>query len=322
MSPEQARGLAVDKRTDVWAAVLLEMLTGRPAFAGHTVSDVRPVLQQEPDWTALPSATPPAVRSLLRCCVQKEPNRRMRDIADARFQIEEALGEPAGTGAVSRPTAERYRPAGPMDVALIIAAVAGVAGGARYFGRLNPRPRRCASRSTRHPRPIRSVCCIAGRKTLVFAATPGGTSRLWLRSLDASARPLAGTESAMFPFWSPDSRSVGFSANAQLKRVDVDSGSVRVVVPQDAAGGGTWNRDGTILYDRGPGAGLFRVSADGGPRTLVIPSINGVREITRSNKEAADPWLPQFLPDQRHFLFYATGTAPGIYIGQLGASLD
>ena len=98
MSPEQARGLAVDRRTDIWAfgCVLYELLTGRTAFSGATISDtIAAVLEHEPDWTALPPTTPPPVRSLLRRCLQKDPAKRLRDIGDARFQIDEALNEPA-----------------------------------------------------------------------------------------------------------------------------------------------------------------------------------------------------------------------------------
>jgi Tol biopolymer transport system component len=119
------------------------------------------------------------------------------------------------------------------------------------------------------------------------------------------ARPLAGTEHARFPFWSPDSRSVGFTAQGQLKRIDIDTGGVRVLAP--AFGGGTWSQDGTILFDRGPGAGLYRVSATGGEPRLAA----------QIDMRTNDPWHPKFLPDQRHFLFYETGAMPGIYLGQL-----
>ena len=101
-------------------------------------------------------------------------------------------------------------------------------------------------------------------KTVVFVGISDGQSRLWVRSLDAvTARPLQGTENATSPFWSPDGRSVGFAADNQLKRVDIETGSVRLVVGGGALSG-TWNQDGTILYHRAPGEGLFRVSADGG----------------------------------------------------------
>jgi hypothetical protein len=135
---------------------------------------------------------------------------------------------------------------------------------------------------------------------------------LWLRTLaDASAAPLNGTDNAAFPFWSPDSRSIGFFAGGQLKRIDVDSGAVQVIGPA-AALGGTWNQDGTILFTTGPGGPLFSISDDGRNRT----------QETLSNLKVHSHRFPHFLPDGRHFLFHAIGTEPGIYLGQLGGASD
>ena len=151
---------------------------------------------------------------------------------------------------------------------------------------------------------------VTRRKLVVFVASTDRQSRLWVRPLNAvSAESLAGTENARFPFWSPDSRSVGFAADGQLKRVDLEIGAVHVLTSGGALGA-AWNRDGTILFDRVAGPGLFRVSADGGERP----------EVLRGTAEGNDQWSPQFLPDHRHYLFYATGTAPGIYGGDLDTS--
>ena len=314
MAPEQARGKAVDRRADIWAfgCVLYEMLTGRRAFDGTSAVEViSDVLKTDPEWAALPAGAPTVVRSLLRRCLQKDPSRRLRDAADARFQIEEALSD-SGDAAPGRPTAF----GAPLRrtwwvAAVIIASAAAVAVSLWSSRRPAPDPEEVRLEISAPPttEPT-SIALSPDGKIVVFVATTDRQSRLWVRPLNAaSAKPLAGTENARLPFWSPDSRSVGFAADAQLKRVDIESGVVRVLASGGALGG-AWNRDGTILFDRDPGPGLFRVSAEGGEP----------REVTRGTPEANDQWSPQFLPDHRHYLFYATGTAPGIYGGDLQTS--
>ena len=313
MAPEQARGNTVDKRADIWAfgCVLYEMLTGRRAFdGGSTVEVIGDVLKTNPEWAALPAGIPTVVRSLLRRCLQKDPSRRLRDAADARFQIEDALSD-SGDATAGRSTASSVPGRRAWWVAaVIIASAAAVAVSLWSSRRPVPIPRKSASRSMRRRRRSRRAIALSpDGKILVFVATTNRQSRLWVRQLNAvSARPLAGTENARLPFWSPDSRSIGFAADAQLKRVDIESGAVRVLASGGALGG-AWNRDGTILFDRVPGAGLFRVSAEGGEP----------REVTQPTPEANDHWSPQFLPDHSHYLIYAIGTVPGIYGGVLGA---
>jgi serine/threonine protein kinase len=311
MAPEQARGNTVDRRADIWAfgCVLYEMLTGRRAFDGASAVEViSDVLKTDPEWAALPAGTPTVVRSLLRRCLQKDPSRRLRDAADARFQIEEALSD----AAPGRTTAFTAPPRRTWWVAAVIIASAAAVAVSLWFSR-GPAPDPEEVRLEISAPPTTEPTSIAlspDGKTVVFVATTDRQSRLWVRPLNAvSAKPLAGTENAKLPFWSPDSRSVGFAADAQLKRVDIESGVVRVLASGGALGG-AWNRDGTILFDRYPGPGLFRVSAEGGEP----------RVVTLGTPEANDQWSPQFLPDHRHYLFYATGTAPGIYGGDLQTS--
>jgi serine/threonine protein kinase len=314
MAPEQARGDTVDRRADIWAfgCVLYEMLTGHRAFAATSAVEViSDVLKTDPEWTALPAGTPAVVRSLLRRCLQKDPSRRLRDAADAGFQLEEALSDSgeAEQGHATVSGARRRRTW--WVAALIVASAAAVA--VSLWSSRRPRPYPEEVRFEIHAPPTTEPTSIAlspDGKMLVFVATTERQSRLWVRPLNAvSAKPLAGTENAKLPFWSPDSRSVGFAADAQLKRVDIETGVVRVVASGGALAG-AWNRDGTILFDRAPGSSLFRVSAEGGKPSAVTQ---------QPTPEANDHWLPQFLPDHSHYLIYATGKVPGIYSGVLGS---
>ncbi len=315
MSPEQARGKHVDKRTDVWAfgCVLYEMLAARTVFPAATVTDtLAAILDREPDWTALPVATPASIRKLLRRCLEKDVARRLHDVADARLEIEDAINEPAGAVAVGAPTppvrGARVRPA--LVGALMGTVAAATAGGLWYGSRAPLVPPELRLEITTPPTydPF-SLAVSPDGSTLVFGATSDGKSQLWLRSLDTvTPRPLAGTDDGQRPFWSPDSRSIGFFARFQLKRIDLDNGSVRILGAGN--GGGAWNWDDTILFSNTPDGPLQRVSATGGEPTVAVkPSLQtSVLE------------LPVFLPDGRRFLFHASGTESGIYVGQLGAS--
>ena len=245
MSPEQAQGRTVDRRADIWAfgVVLFEMLSGQRAFSGDTSMEVLSnVMNTDPDWNALPAATPVAVRSLVRRCVQKDPARRLRDIADARFQIEDIIDirADAGVNVPARIGSNRQQRAVALMTTLVVAA--GIVWSLRPAPSAGDEVRfEIATLPTSDPA---SLAISPDGRTLVFSAISEGTSQLWLRPLEAvAAQRLPGTEDAAQPFWSPDSQTVGFFANGQLKRIHVDGTSLQALGPA-APMGGAWSREG------------------------------------------------------------------------------
>ncbi len=278
MSPEQARGQPLDKRADIWAfgCVLYEMLTGRRAFAGEGVSEtLAAVIKGEPDWSVLPADTPAAVRRLLRRCLQKDAKERLHDISDARIELKDAQAEAASGGATlpipvvtgrSRERLAWMAVAVALTVALTVAVV---------FTR-RPIPTapemRVEITTPATSSPLHFALSPDGGR-LAFVASGEGPPRLWVRTLDAvAAQPLAGTESAQYPFWSPDSRSIGFFAGGKLKRIDLAGGPPQALADAPAGRGGAWNPDGTILFASSRAA-LFRVSARGGQPAVVTRTV-------------------------------------------------
>ena len=309
MSPEQVQGQRADRRSDIWAfgAIVYEMLAGRPAVGGRSAVEVMSnVLQTEPDWSALPSTTPPIVQSLLRRTLQKEPGRRLRDVADARFQIEEALNGPFTAPAPNVSYRERVWWLSGLAIATTIALSLWTtqerqANGAELRLDVTTPP-------TTRPH---SIAISPDGQTLAFAATSDGTSRLWLRRLsDTTARALPGTEDATYPFWSPDGRAVGFSVESDVKRVDVETGTVQTVAPYQSILGGAWLADGSMLVTANAASPLARLAATGGPASPV----------TQVTTRSFGHRFAQPLPDGRHFLFFAGGPDGGVSVGQLGDS--
>ena len=315
MSPEQARGHVVDKRADIWAfgCVLFEMLTGQQAFSGSNLTDtLAAVVTRDPAWNALPASTPSAIRRLLRRCLEKDPDKRLHDIADARIEIDEALagGEPSTTVS-GAPSSRRERLAWLTALILAAALVAAVLAIVARPRVAEPPVTRLEVTTPPTADPLSFALAPDGRQ-LVFVATADSTSKLWLRRFDQSdAQPLAGTDAASFPFWSPDSRSIGFFADGKLKRVDVSGSAPQVLADAPAGRGGAWNSDGVILFAPMNLGGLVRVAATGGTPTPV----------TQSTHSANSHRWPQFLPDGRQFLL-SVGLGDPSTRGVFVASLD
>ena len=286
MAPEQARGRSADKRADLWAfgCVLYEMLTGRRAFAGEDTSEtLAAVIKDDPDWGALPNETPPSIRRLLRRCLTKDPKGRLSDAAVARIEIDEALGEPQVDTYATQTTSRRKERFAWASALLLVGAVAIVAA----MSTRRPESPAGEVRFEIQTPPTTDTISLAispdGQK-IVFVATSEGRNKLWLRRLDsASAEPLAGTDGAMVPFWSPDSRSVAFftSTDNRLKRLDIDGRSMQVLGTFPLGTGGTWNRDGTILFSPSPG---HRLSTESPPMVARLLRSRGCsrQEITGS----------------------------------------
>jgi serine/threonine protein kinase/Tol biopolymer transport system component len=331
MSPEQARGQSVDKRTDIWAfgCVLYEMLTRRAAFARETISDtIAAILNSEPDWRAI-SGAPSAVGKLLRRCLIKEPARRLRDIGDARLEIDEILAglsasssagsETAPSGHVRTSSIGRWVVTG---AALIVAGLVGAAT-ARLFlggGSSAERPAQftlsfagqkadVADATVPMPSPD-------GRQFVFVAANEAGTTSLWIRPLDsAEARPLTGTDGGQTPIWSPDGQWVAFYADGKLKKVRVDGGLPQTIATLRGFQQAAWGSAGEIIFRARNREPLFRVSASGGT-PAPLTQLNAALE---ENSHRG----PTFLPDGRRFLFTSRSAAPennALYIGSLDSS--
>ena len=323
MSPEQARGLPVDKRTDIWAlgCVLYELLTHRQAFTGATASDtIAAVLEHDLDFARLPAHTPPAIRSLLRHCLEKDTKRRLRDIADARLAIDDALDHvvdaslpPSGDGGGSR----RVR-------SPLLWLLTGVVAGSAVFGLI-----RFTRESASADPPQRTIASIAlprgmqlagsdlrgqgsetrfavspdGRKLVVVADDELRNRRLWIRDLSSSAFHLVpDTEGASSPFWSPDAQWIAFVADGKLKNIRL-AGGTPVTVHGTGFHAGAWSRENLILFAAAASSPLSSVSPFGGTASPATALDRTSGEVQHGE--------PAFLPDGRHFLYVSLGSPSG-----------
>ncbi len=319
MSPEQARGLSVDRRTDIWAfgVILYEMLTGRRLFEGETITDtLAGILKTDPDWNLLPDNTPFQVERVIRRCLTRNARQRLRDIGEARVRLEEPDAESGTfTGAVrpigiDAPSRLRFLP-----WALLAVAVAAL-GYLSFAGSGGSEP------STPIQLAIPAPPGVGFQLNTSFPGLPvispdgqyvvfGGQDKekdsvsLYLRSLDSNqAVALDGTDDAQYPFWSPDSKWIAFfDRNEGLKKIPVNGGPDQTICQAENAKGGSWSPDGTIIFAPNFNAPIMKVSALGG-EPVPVTDLEG-DEGFDSHRH---PW---FLPDGRRFFYMARSTSEG-----------
>ncbi len=325
MSPEQARGKSVDKRADIWAfgAVLYEMLAGRKAFEGETVSDtLAAVLMRDVDWSALPAETPSSVRRVLRRCLDRDIRTRFRDVGDARVEMDEKT-EPAP--AIAAP--QGSKPAG-ARAAWLVAAILAVVAAAGWWRALSaPKPPPAARTAFAVAIPPGDLIAYDdtpilalsrdGRR-LVYAAERSGARALFLRTLgDLEARPLEGTTGGRSPFFSPDGQWVGFfSEGGKLKKAPVAGGPPQLICEGvTAQRGAVWADDETIILTADYAAGLSRVSARGG-------KLEPLTKVDTGKGDRTHRW-PDLLPGGESVIFtIGSNKSPGNYDDGKIALLD
>ena len=313
MSPEQARGKAVDRRADVWAygVVLYEMLTGRIAFVGETATDIiAAVVTREPDWTLVPASTPTSVRRLLRRCLEKDPRKRLSSIGDARLELDE--NEPATSAGDLRPVTAPRKAGWALSAGMVALAILATAGVMRLWPS-------GAVRSSVSGVPHLSIVLPDGDElgdpqfvsmalspdgaSMVYVGTRLGKKQLYLRKFsDPTPRALDGTDEARIPFFSPDGQWIGFFAQGKLKKIAVGGAALQVVCDAPDARGGSWGSDDNIYFAPTNISGIWRVNASGGAPTELT-------QLDRGNGEISHRW-PQILPDHQTMLL-SVWTGPG-----------
>jgi serine/threonine protein kinase len=316
MSPEQVRGHEADHRSDIFSfgSILYEMLAGQRAFRRDTMAETMTAILKEepPELSETNAKISLPLEKIVRRCLEKKPERRFHSASDLAFAIESLSGTATSSGqtitmaalpALQPRTRERI-----VWIALTATVLIASAATIFYF-------RRSPSESSNAVRffitaPEKSSFSRTdapvspdGRHLAFVATTADGKQLLWVRSLDAlSAQALPGTEGAINPFWSPDSRSLGFFADGKLKKIEAAGGPPLTLCDAPNGRGGTWNRDGVILFTPNTTAPLYRVSASGGVATTVTKLDEG----GRGRQEQSHRW-PAFLPDGNHFLYLGHG---------------
>lgn len=315
MAPEQLEGKEADARTDVFAlgAVLYEMATARPAFTGKSrASLIAAILSSEPPpITQVRSMSPLALDHVVKTCLAKDPDDRWQSAADVARELKwiSQLGPTAGLAApaAAKPRWQASVLWGTVSALLVLAALA------LGYWMHAPQPG-AVTLSSINLSPDTTLAYAGdfavspdGRQLILVASVSAGPTQLWMRSLDTlTAHALVGTEGASYPFWSPDSRYIGFFADGKLKKIEAAGGPAQTVCPAEDGRGGTWSPGGVIVFAPGQVTGLFRVSSSGGTPI----------QLTRTKTADETHRWPHFLPDGKHVLFFKGRSAQegGIYV--------
>ncbi len=332
MAPEQVEGGEADPRTDIFAlgCVLYEMASGKRAFSGKSQASVMAaILAADPTPLAqFAPMTPPGLDRLVRSCLAKEREQRIQSAHDVKLQLD-WLAEAGSQAGLPAPLLARRRSSQRLAWAIAAAALLLALAFAVALVLRAPVPGRPMRLSVLPPaqhefNPIGIALSPDGSKLAFITTAAGSPQQLWVRALDSStALGLNGTEDAIYPFWSPDSRSIGFFAEGKLKIIDTVSGNLQTVADAPDPRGASWGPDGTILYSPSPLAGLFRVPSTGGTPTHVDTGTNVGQGVIGGSER----W-PVFLPDGNYFLFYEftsfnrTGAVGDIHVGALDKSVN
>jgi Tol biopolymer transport system component len=329
MSPEQVEGKEVDGRSDIFSlgAVLYEMLTGLRAFEGKSqLSVASAILEKEPaPISSVKPMTPPALDHAIKKCLAKLPDERWQSASDLASElkwISESSSQAVGAASRGGSSKTKERFAWLIASALIVALIAGV-----VWWRNSTPPAQLMQFYASMPFPARDVVLSPNGHTVAVIAYEesgreivGARNGIWIYELGSQGgRNLDDTEGASYPFWSPEGRSLGFFADGKLKKLELSGGRAQIICDAPSARGGTWNKDGVIIFtpDARAGVGLYRVSASGGTATPVSKLDTGRGELSHR-------W-PMFLPDGTHYLYMAANFAgrkdvDALFVGSLDSN--